>query len=46
MLVKASTDQFSKGPDGESRIKYYAVKVFSQELPDEDNMLLKRLRIF
>jgi replication factor A1 len=46
ILVKAAADTYSRGPDGEQRFKYYAVKVFPQSLVEEDQMLLKRLRAF
>ncbi len=43
MLLKADVDQFSRGPDGEPRLKFYAVKVFPLSYPEEAAMLLKRL---
>jgi len=46
ILVKASSDSYSRGPDGEARFKFYAVKVYGHSLPEEDQMLLKRLRLF
>lgn len=44
--MKASNDAFSRGPDGEQRLKFYAVKVFPTQLQEEDQMLLKRLRAY
>jgi hypothetical protein len=46
VLIKATPDNYSRGPDGEQRFKYYAVKVFPHSLPEEDSMLLKRLAAY
>ena len=42
-MLKATTDSYGKGPEGETRFKYLAVKVFPRSLAEEDTMLLKRL---
>lgn len=44
--MKASNDQYSRGPDGEARLKFYAVKIFPHSVHEENQMLLKRMNVY
>jgi hypothetical protein len=45
--VKASTDQFRGGAnDGETRLKFYAVKMQQDNTLEDNKMLLKRLKLY
>ena len=43
--MKASTDTYRSG-DGETRLRIYAVKMIPHSFLEENQMLLKRLKIF
>jgi replication factor A1 len=44
LLIKATENTYARGAEGETRFKFYASKVYSHSVVEEDAMLLKRLQ--